>query len=44
MEAKGAWKEAHWDSGLFKLPPGNYGEHIPITPGLDRTKPTGDRK
>ncbi len=40
-EAKEAWKEADWQNGLFKLPPGDEAEFIPISPELDRTKPRG---
>ncbi|MEL7254213.1 MAG: pirin family protein [Pseudomonadota bacterium] len=38
-EAKEAWKEADWDNGPFRLPPGDASEYIPITPELDQTSP-----
>lgn len=39
--AKEAWKQADWEHGQFRLPPGDDAEFIPITPELDRTKPRG---
>lgn len=38
-EAKEAWKEADWENGPFRLPPGDDAEHIPITPELEKTIP-----
>lgn len=38
-EAKEAWKEADWEKGPFRLPPGDADEFIPITEQLDRTSP-----
>lgn len=38
-EAKEAWKAADWESGPFRLPPGDDQEHIPITPDLERGIP-----
>ena len=38
-EAKEAWKAADWESGPFRLPPGDDAEHIRITLELDRTRP-----
>ncbi|MEO0752392.1 MAG: pirin family protein [Pseudomonadota bacterium] len=38
-EAKEAWKQADWETGPFKLPPGDASEYIPITPELDLTSP-----
>ncbi|WP_135507388.1 pirin family protein [Roseovarius aestuariivivens] len=40
-EAKEAWKAADWESGPFRLPPGDTSEFIPISPELDRTRPRG---
>lgn len=37
--AKEAWKKSDWESGPFRLPPGDDAEHIPITPDLERTMP-----
>ncbi|MFC3614914.1 pirin family protein [Lutimaribacter marinistellae] len=38
-EAKEAWKAENWGDGLFRLPPGDEDEHIPITPELERMMP-----
>lgn len=38
-EAKEAWKAADWESGPFKLPPGDTEEFIPISPELERGIP-----
>ena len=37
--AKEAWIKADFESGPFRLPPGDDAEHIPITPDLERTMP-----
>lgn len=36
--ARQAWKDADWQSGPFRLPPGDEAEYIPITPELDRLR------
>ncbi len=43
-EAKEAWKTADWESGPFRLPPGDDSEFIPVDAELDRTKPRRARK
>jgi len=40
-QAKDAWKAADWQNGLFRLPPGDESEYIPISPELERTMPRG---
>jgi len=38
-QAKEDWKAADRQNGLFKLPPGDRDEFIPISPELERTRP-----
>lgn len=38
-QAKEDWKAANWNSGPFRLPPGDEDEFIPIGPELERMQP-----
>ncbi|GGE40021.1 pirin family protein [Actibacterium pelagium] len=37
--AKEAWKAEDWENGQFRLPPDDAGDHIPITPEMERLFP-----